>query len=396
MDPSWSDSIHAAFSSCLPCFYHAELDGLDSNQPNPHDPTANRIRRARPDELEGLLGDFQDTDTEAEVLSLHSNPGDRRRTVGKKPRKSITFFGFNLFGRRPPPIHLPDDNDEVDELLGRRRRRPIAADARATHSSTSTFDSDAAPLDSAALDRLTPAQIESQALATAAEERRLKGERRQRRQERKEMKRMAMALAAGDADGEFEGFQGSGDGGGYPHIPPQMLYGAEAEEEGFGPFRGAPPPAPPPEDEDPADLDGSLYTRKTYSPGTSNAGSDSRSRTTTSMSQSPSQVPPDLQQPRPKKSKKKSKSDSNSNSTSKSTTSSPSLASPVSSSFPADVAKTNDDHAYDARFPSAGFGFPSAGFGSEPLPSPGLGLGGGFPRKNSDVGAALFASRGDD
>lgn len=54
---------------------------------NPNDPTAIHIRRARADELEGLLADTPDTDTEAERMSLHSNPG-RGKKRSKRKRES--------------------------------------------------------------------------------------------------------------------------------------------------------------------------------------------------------------------------------------------------------------------------------------------------------------------
>ena len=93
---------------------------------------------------------------------------------------------------------------------------PGPLDARGRTISTSTLDSDAAPLDPDTIDALSAARAaeaaarEAEAAAAAEEERRAKEERRRRRRERKELKRLAMARALdaqAGADGEFEGFQ---------------------------------------------------------------------------------------------------------------------------------------------------------------------------------------------
>ena len=41
-----------------------------------------------------------------ETLSLQSDIGDSRERYKLKTKGTISFFGFNLFGKRPP-IHLP-------------------------------------------------------------------------------------------------------------------------------------------------------------------------------------------------------------------------------------------------------------------------------------------------
>src|SRR6202042_819452 len=115
-------------------------------------------------------------------------------------------------------------DDGEDELLRRRRdrRKPTTS----TSSSNSTLDSDAAPLDPAAIENLqiTSAQLDERAAAADAEDKRLKEERRQLRRERKEVQKMARALAlanteAGSRVGDgFEGFPGSGTGSGHPQI----------------------------------------------------------------------------------------------------------------------------------------------------------------------------------
>ncbi|KAL1737894.1 hypothetical protein HDZ31DRAFT_70652, partial [Schizophyllum fasciatum] len=124
---SWSDTLQA-FTSCVPCF----RPGTPAEDDNPHDPTRNRVRRARPDELESLLADADSTDTEAETLSLHSNPGTARarRKKSKKSRASLSLCGVALFGRRRAPIQLPANDGGA--LFDPRR------------ASSTTFDSDAA------------------------------------------------------------------------------------------------------------------------------------------------------------------------------------------------------------------------------------------------------------
>ncbi|KAF4616789.1 hypothetical protein D9613_008878 [Agrocybe pediades] len=332
---SWTDTLQIAFGSCLPCIKPAadSGEGSSSLQQN-NDPTANRIPRARHDELQGLLLD-PETDGEAETMSLHSNPGRSRRGKNKKRKarrlnnngsnhpRSITLFGYSLFGAPVAGVQLPDDGE--DALYGDSRPRPrhdsqnsLAPSTILTAHSSSTFDSDAAPLESAAIDALsTPAAIAAaaqQAAEAEAQRQKEKEERRQRRREKKEMKRLAEALAlegynAGGDDGEFEGFQGSGGGlsksaSGYPRIPKSMRMGGTtasdsgsgsgfsgSAREGFGPFVGASTVQKmvasnlDDEDDDAADLDGGLYANKGRQEGPTSNGSDSRSRTSASVSE---------------------------------------------------------------------------------------------------------------
>ena len=214
---SWSDSIQAAFSSCLPCLKSSDApsDSDDEHQ-RPRNPAfAHAVPppRARPDELEGLLADASD---DADALSLHTNPGERRRKKKRRRApKHIRMFGFDLFGRAPA-IQLPESDDE-DPLVGRRRggsgggraggRGGMGSDGRTI--SSSSMDSDAAPLDAAAIEELSAARL-AEARALEEAERREKEERRKRRRERKELKKAAMAAALDiQANGEqaFEGFQ---------------------------------------------------------------------------------------------------------------------------------------------------------------------------------------------
>ncbi|TFK79355.1 hypothetical protein K466DRAFT_606207, partial [Polyporus arcularius HHB13444] len=112
---SWSDSVQAAFSSCLPCFKSSDGPSDSENEhqrPRNRDPAfAHAVPppRARPDELEGLLADTSD---DADALSLHTNPGERRRRKKRRRApKHIRIFGYDLFGRAPA-IQLPESDDE--------------------------------------------------------------------------------------------------------------------------------------------------------------------------------------------------------------------------------------------------------------------------------------------
>lgn len=179
---------------------------------------------------------------------------------------------------------------------------------------------------------------------------------------------MAKALAVSASEGgEFEGFQGSGDG--YPGIPSPFLVEHENEHEAQNRSQVQGPRAPSPtsllphlamtqeDDDEGADLDGVVYTRRRVPPSlpgrSSNGGSDSRSRTSTSFSDRPAFrypyqestpiMPPSSSssKSRPKSkstsssssSTKKKKSKSKSTTRSSTTADSTSLASPTSQSF---------------------------------------------------------------
>lgn len=430
---SWSDSVQAAFS-CLPCIRTpSDSDSLNQNDDSPSGSFGGTrgVRRARANELEGLLADAGDTDTEAETMSLHSNIGSgERRRKKKRGFKKITVFGWNLFGK--PPIQLPDDDD--DALLRRHNRKP----ATPTTLSSATLDSDAAQLDSEAIEQLqiSSAQLDARAAAAEAEDKRLKEERRQLRRERKELQRAAKALAlAAEGANAFEGANFDGFPGStyrnipspfqnvQPQAPPQQLSPPPLKSkanEGFGIaayFTGQPAAADP--DSDDADLGGQLYARRATS-GNSN-GSDSRSRTSASVSNpdqsgprynhytsqpAPHQVPLPRsshsdaisagysEPPRKTKSSRSKSNKSQSSKRSSSTSQSISVASPLDTSFPASPAVALPHSPFNGSmsvpreefegFPmdgGEGLGFPSAGFG-------------GGRGKARDMGAFL-ADRGD-
>ncbi|KAF9226178.1 hypothetical protein BS17DRAFT_776837 [Gyrodon lividus] len=264
---SYTDNIRAAFASCLSCFARSQSPNSASNS-NPSHPDGSRPTRPPSNDLEHLL-----RDTDSDALSLHSNFGTshRRARRRRRPKFSLTLFGYTLFGR--PPIYLSDDEDGDDGLGGRTR-------ALATTSS-STLDSDAAPLDASTIERLSSpdhhAVVERERERQRFEEEeqaRRKAERRARRHERKARERASALMAlTGLAEGEaFEGFQGS-ESCLPPH--PQELVRTEMMN-GEGSNSG---------DADDADLGGELYARKKkQSAVRSGSGSDSRSRTSASFS----------------------------------------------------------------------------------------------------------------
>ena len=363
---SWSDTFKIAFQSCLPCLRpnasdNASFQDADSNQ---HIGTS-RIPRARSDELQGLLAD-PDTDGEAESMSLHSNPGHTQRKIKKKSRrksknnpqrKIMSLFGYNLFGR--PSIQLADDSEDALYV-----RRGNTVTPNTYSSSSTTFDSDAAPLDTDAIDALSSptaaaAVIEAAAQASAeVEARRLweKEERRRRQQQRKEkkeMKRSAEMLAkqaVGDEGEEFKGFQGSG-GGELPFLQKQSAYPGiptkNFSESGSSSGSGSKPAhgllsLQREGGDDVVDLDGEIYARNA-SQGDSNRGSDSRSRTSASMSDGARRLPNStdpasstLTEGQSKLGKSRSKSSSSRTSKSRSSATSsqsPSLPSPLETTF---------------------------------------------------------------
>ncbi|KAL4068637.1 hypothetical protein V8B97DRAFT_2008895 [Scleroderma yunnanense] len=264
---SYKDSIWAVFSSCCSCFGGAPSNSSSqtSNIPN------HRANSSSPNDLERLL-----RDTDSDALSLHSNLGsssNRRARQRRRPKFSLTLFGYTLFGR--PPIYLSDDEDDGSQ----NRNRTLAT------VSTSTFDSDAAPLDPSTIERLTSpdhleaAQRELETRRREVEEQaRRKAERRARREERKARERASalMSLTGGRLaeDEEFGGFQGSGA------ILSPRVPGSDGVEvmhpEDTGSNSG---------DADDVDLGAESYVRRKGRSGArSGSSADSKSRTSASLS----------------------------------------------------------------------------------------------------------------
>ena len=364
---SWSDSAKAAFSPCLPCL-NPTCRLRRNDQPSSQD-------SSRPD-LDRLLQDV-DTDTEAETLSLHSNVGGSRRKRRKKrgPSKIITLFGYNLFGK--PSIRLEGDDYLTAAIVSPAGGHGPSNSVRKSIS-TSTLDSDAAPLDPSTIAQLSAAQ--SPSLGPSEEELRRKEERKRRRRERKE-RNEALARAIGQADDEFEGFPGSG-----PAIPAPL-----PRQE----FVLVSPLSPNEELAEDPDFDAVAYTTRRH-PGSTRSDSDSRSRTSASASNPDpshyihyySQQPAPIQPPTTRRQnsrevprmERKSSRPKGSSKTSSKTSQSPSIRSPVEPTFPTQpfvVGPEFEGFPNDGTFPSTGFG------------------GGSMNRKNSEMGVFL-ASRGDD
>lgn len=364
---SWSDSIKAAFSPCLSCL-------TSTCRPRRNDRPSSQ-NSSRPD-LDRLLQDV-DTDTEAETLSLHSNIGDsRRKRKKKRPSKSITFFGYSLFGK--PAIRLQGDDDLAAAIVSPAGGRG-SSNAVKKSISTSTLDSDAAPLDPSTIAQLSTAR--SPSLGPNEEELERKEERRQRRREKKERKE-ALARAMGQADAEFEGFPGSGSGVPAPSPHQQFILIS--------------PLSPDEELAEDADFDAEVYTTRRH-PGSTRSDSDSRSRTSASTSnpdalhynhyhsQQPAPIPAPATRRQntddaPQKGRNSSRSKGSSKSSSSKTSQSPSIRSPVGSTFPTQPIFVKSEFE---GFPNDGT-FPSTGFG-----------GGRMSGKNSEIGVFL-ARRGDD
>jgi len=422
---SWSDSLRALTEPCLGC--------LRSSQSERND-------------LEDLLADSGSGITaDAETLSLHSNPGVLRR---KRTRfgRTIRLFGWDLFGRRRPPIRLPDDDDDDDEEEenavsegdegqeqgkqqpeGGKKRRANRRPRRPPPSaiiSSGTLDSDAAPLDSAAIVSHATKHAEEEAERAA---------RRARRRERREAKRAALALAmeraaALDPDGDFEGFPGSGG-----RRRPFVVRDGSTATQGYNDEDGDGE-----EIEEEGDFGADAYLRRSMFSSDSGRGSDSLSRTSTSVSASGQQQPPPppeaqsynhhyiSQQPAAlpalrrysNSTSTKNKSSSRSSASKVSSSSkrsrsrpsqSPSIASPIAPQFsdilgPQPASTTTPSAAAPrqvqefedlppngpTRLHTAGIERLSSGF-----PSPGLGLGFGGPRNGKRDLGAFLANRGD-
>lgn len=365
---SWSDSVKAAFAPCLSCLSSA-CRTHRNDRPSSQD-------SSRPD-LDRLLQDV-DTDTEAETLSLHSNIGDSRRKRKKKRgrSKTITLFGYNLFGK--PPIRLEGDDDLTSSTVPPVGRRGSSNTVKKSIS-TSTLDSDAAPLDPSTIAQLSAAQSSSP--GPSEEELRKKEERRRRRRERKERKE-ALAMTMGQADEEFEGFPGSGPGVPAPSSPREFILVS--------------PMSPNEELAEDADFDAEAYNTR-RPPGSVRSDSDSRSRMSASTSnpdsshyshyysQQPGPIPALTTRKQgptdaPQKKRKSSRPKGSSKSSSSKTSQSPSIRSPVEPTFPSHpiiVKPGFEGFPDDGTFPSTGFG------------------GGRMSRKNSEMGVIL-ARRGDD
>lgn len=302
---SWGDTARAAVATCFACFpqWRQTPDEDDDEQRNN---TPSILRR---DELESLLQntEYSDGEMDTDAVSLHSDVGNARRRPrgaskrqkrrGRKSKGTIRLFGYDLFGRA---VHADDDasrfSDDDDEDEEERRRRIARL-------SSSTLDSDPAPVEDDTIARLSTGQIEVQRpqVDEEAEAAAKKAARKEKRRQRK----LSSALLNTERTAEFEGFQGSGDvvveGGGAPFSPSSVL----PPQDDFGAFQEARSPNSPSgvmgddfvqvssrgvilEDEADmhADFDAVAYVRRNSTASRSDSGSGSRSHTSTSVSRS--------------------------------------------------------------------------------------------------------------
>ncbi|KAF8122893.1 hypothetical protein EV363DRAFT_1358578 [Boletus edulis] len=254
---SYTDNVRAAFASCLPCFTTSPSESTSNSPPNAantsllSEPRSTSTGAIRPssssNDLEHLL-----RDPDSDGISLHSNLGaaaHRRARRRRRPKFSMTLFGYTLFGR--PPIYLADDEEDD----------PHGMSSRAGEGTNYQF----VPDHYAAL--AAERESERQRLA-AEEEARRKAERRAQ---------AAALMSLTDVD-TFEGFQGSG------MVPTSLSFHQAGH---VIPDRPGPDGsnASHSSDVDDADLGGELYARKKKPSGAlSGSGSDSRSRTSASFS----------------------------------------------------------------------------------------------------------------
>ncbi|KAJ8490173.1 hypothetical protein ONZ45_g13304 [Pleurotus djamor] len=382
---SWSDTVQAAFGSCLACLSlnkaprdhdfsvpSSSTSSVNDNAPlspnHHHHNHHNHHFRAIQSQSQSLEDDLTTTtnaeaEADADTLSLHSNPGragqshrqNRRRSKNSKARghnnvgSGVGFLrAWRLFGKRTPAIQLPLDDENENEngedvfsLVG--SLKVGAGPTLSSSSSPATSTPQLSGPTETALDDLTPEQLRQRVLAAeaaVAEELRQKEERRRRRRERREVKRLAQAEALGlsldeihlggfggsGGDGDFEGFQGSGNNvpvhhshTGYPHphphphhhphayaqrSTPSSLRSAsliDSSSDGYGRVAHAAQLIMNEDGDEAADLDGGVYTARRVVSGGSSAsasasgGSDSisnsRSRSRTSASWSDTSYP---------------------------------------------------------------------------------------------------------
>ncbi|KAI6100104.1 hypothetical protein EDD16DRAFT_1712573 [Pisolithus croceorrhizus] len=260
---SYKDSIRAAFASCSSCFTAASSSNATVQSPNA---AISRSDTPGSNDLERLL-----RDADSDALSLHSNIGAssrRRARQRRRPKFSLTLFGYTLFGR--PPIYLSDDEDEGTQDQHR----------TLTTTSSFTFDSDAAPLDANAIERLTSpdhranVQRELEMHRRNEQERATRrAQRRARREERRANAQTSALMAlSGGAPAEDGGLEGSRGSSTVPSVGGvEVVYPTDTGSNS--------------DDADDADLGAETYVRrKGQAHGRNGSSSDSRSRTSASVS----------------------------------------------------------------------------------------------------------------
>ncbi|KAJ7819426.1 hypothetical protein B0H13DRAFT_2453336 [Mycena leptocephala] len=284
--PSWNDTVRAAFGSCVPCLTcsrtknTANADGDSDDEYTNTNSSVRGVRRARADELEGLLADAHssrssssvddgwgggggpggDAAADADAISLHRTLASRETTPasahaapyltmgirsiweragearGAGGRGRGSACGCRLFtassGRRRC---TPEETQETPRIRsGPQREHLLAPRARRAR---------AVPT---ALADVTEADIERRARGEETD-----GERRARRKARKEMRRLAAASRRAMRPTAAPH---------HPRLPARTLPADPVAV--FAPSGSAHPSADAAqEDDDAADLDGGSYAR---------------------------------------------------------------------------------------------------------------------------------------
>ncbi|KAJ7822584.1 hypothetical protein B0H13DRAFT_2376591 [Mycena leptocephala] len=220
--PSWNDTLHATFASCVPCLTCGASSRSSLNIYNGSDSDNkyinNALRVLAPSE-EGWRDDYAAAD--ANAISLHSHLGPGEGTPPHTPRH-ISLWGFNLFGnRRGRSVALVGGDDVLHSTA---TPGPSADDAPPKRSAKKRCGSCSGtapgcehgrpPRARGARARAPPYRISKGQLETEQD-------RRARRKARKKMRHLAAALAEPNTP-EFEGFPCSGSG----KLPPQPTFRA--------------------------------------------------------------------------------------------------------------------------------------------------------------------------
>ncbi|KAF7349587.1 hypothetical protein MSAN_01684000 [Mycena sanguinolenta] len=375
--PSWGDTLRATFGSCfcLTCSRSNSGSGdanSDDEYTNNNVSGVRGVRRARPDELEGLLADSNSANSGGDdgwgrrrsrprrpLLALAPRPAGGGCVPPPRTPRHIALWGFDLFGsgraRGKGRVALEGGDEALHGAA-----QPTGGDAaaatpkrrRGERRSTDDLLARAA-LEGAAptqLKDVTSADIARRARAGSdAREGETDSERRARRKARKEMRRLAAALAESPHtpdSAEFEGFPGSGGGPPSPTTshsrgipapflqlsaaPPDLPHHqnqAQSQQQGtdaLAHLRAA-------EDEEAVDLDGLAYARLAPRPmGGSQSQSRSSGRSSNSGSAGGAPYSPvgESGMPKPKKSKKSKRSTKSHSSATSSTLASPPPTSP--------------------------------------------------------------------
>ncbi|KAJ7919796.1 hypothetical protein B0H13DRAFT_229423 [Mycena leptocephala] len=247
-----NDTLHATFASCVPCLTCGAssrsspniYNGSDSDDEYTNN-AVRSVRRARADELEGLLADAIGGRKGGGTTTPQPTPTPSRSTrtsapVGGAPARTprhISLWGFNLFGNRRGRSMALEGGDDV--LHSTATPGPSADDAPPKRSAKSGVGAAVGLRPGVSADDLFARAVLESASRTSAprtlpgvrvrapphriskEELETEQDRRARRKARKKMRHLAAALAEPNTP-EFEGFPCSRSG----KLPPQPTFRA--------------------------------------------------------------------------------------------------------------------------------------------------------------------------